>query len=533
MWMTYMFKIAKHEQEFAQIHRLNYQTFVEEIPQHEKNENGILVDRFHEQNTYLICLKNNEVIGMIAVRDQRPFSLDKKIGKVEEWLPVAANRLCEIRLLAVKKEHRNGRVFIGLAKLLARYCLKKGYDTAVISGTTRQLKLYKQMGFKPFAYTIGAEEALYQPMFLTKETFEQSLAGRILDEVVSFLPGPVRVCAEVRQALTLPAISHRSSEFIESIKLARKQLCKLTNANDVQMMLGTGTLANDMIAAQLRKIDGKGLVIANGEFGERLVDHATRAGLDFMVLRKDWRDPVFKEEISEILSTHHVSWLWVVHCETSTGMLNDLEMLKEFCMYHNVKLRVDCISSLGTVPIDLQGVYLASGVSGKGIAAFTGLSFIFHDHNFSVSSDIPRYLDLGMYCEQQSIPFSHSSNLLLPLLTALRNIGDQRYELIKNRYNYIRKKIEEMELSVFVPWEYSAACILTVEIPKDVSSVEIGDEVFLQGYQLHYESVYLRERNWLQIACIGDFSQKEIDGMLACLKQAFQNAKTTKASGCS
>jgi aspartate aminotransferase-like enzyme/N-acyl-L-homoserine lactone synthetase len=525
--MAYLFRIAKHEHEFVQIHRLNYQTFVEEIPQHEKNENGILIDPFHKENTYLICLKNNEVIGMIAVRDQRPFSLDKKIANVENWLPFQANRLCEIRLLAVKKEQRNGRIFFGLAKLLARYCLKKGYDTAVISGTTRQLKLYKQMGFQPFAYPVGTEDALYQPMFLTKETFEKSLAGRILDEVVSFLPGPVRVCDEVKQAVTSPAISHRSCEFVENIKLARKQLCKLTSANDVQIMLGTGTLANDMIAAQLRKVNGKGFIIVNGEFGERLVDHARRTGLDFAVLRKSWGEPVFKEEIIKMLSANPIAWLGFVHCETSTGMLNDLEAIKEICRDFNVKLCVDCISSLGTMPINLQGVYLASGVSGKGIGAFTGLSFIFHNHVISVSADIPRYLDLGMYCEQQSIPFSHFSNLLFPLLTALKNIHDERYENIKKRYDYIRKKIEEMELPVLVPRAYSATGILTIDVPKDISSVEIGDEVFLQGYQLHYESAYLRERNWLQIACIGDFSQKEVDGMLSCLKQAFENAKAS------
>jgi aspartate aminotransferase-like enzyme len=524
-----MFKIAKHEQEFAQIHRLNYQTFVEEIPQHAKNENGILIDTFHEENTYLICLKNNEVIGMIAVRDKRPFSLDKKIGKVEEQLPVTANRLCEIRLLAVKKEHRNGRVFLGLAKLLARYCLKKGYDTAVISGTTRQLKLYQQMGFQPFAHPVGTKDALYQPMFLTKATFEKSLAGRILDEVVSFLPGPVRVCDEVREAVTSPAVSHRSSEFVETMKLARKQLCKLTNANDVQIMLGTGTMANDMIAAQLKKIAGKGLIIVNGEFGERLVDHAKRAGLDFTILRKTWGEPVFREEIIEILSVQPIAWFWFVHCETSTGMLNNLEMMKEICMCYHVKLCVDCISSLGTMPINLQGVYLASGVSGKGIGAFTGLSFIFHNHTISASVDIPRYLDLGMYCEQQSIPFSHSSHLLFPLLAALKSVNDERYEHIKKRYDYIRAKIEEMGLPVLVPRKYSATGILTIDVPKDISSVEMGDEVFLQGYQLHYESVYLRERNWLQISCMGNFSQKEIDGMLSSLKQALENAKTIKA----
>ena len=528
--MAYHYKIAKHEHEFTQIHRLNYQTFVQEIPQHNKNEDEILIDPFHNENTYLICLKNDELVGMIAVRDQRPFSLDYKIGSVEKWLPFEAHRLCEIRLLAVKKEHRNGRVFSGLAKMLARYCLKKGYDTAVISGTTSQLKLYQQMGFQPFAYAVGTEDALYQPMFLTKETFKKSLLGRRINEAINFLPGPVQVCSEVGKALSVPAISHRNYEFIENMKLAQKQLCRLTGANNVQIMLGTGTLANDMIAAQLRGVNGKGLIIVNGEFGERLVDHARRAGLDFTVLNKKWGEEVAKDELVEAVSSDCIAWLWFVHCETSTGMLNDLEMIKETCSNFQIKLCVDCISSLGTISVDLHGIYLASGVSGKGIGAFTGLSFVFHNHEVSLSTNIPRYLDLGMYYEKKSVPFSHSSNLLFSLLAALKNMTGEWYETIQKRYDYIRGRIEKLGLSVPVAREHSAPCIMTVEMPEGFSSVTIGDELFLQGYQLHYESAYLRERNWLQIACVGDISQKEIDGMLACLEQAIRNEGTLKAS---
>ncbi|WP_442599608.1 GNAT family N-acetyltransferase [Neobacillus sp. D3-1R] len=189
----YFYKIALFQYEFEQIHQLNYQTFSEEIPQHNKNEQKTLVDPYHHENTYIICLNHHEVVGMIAVRDNRPFSLDWKIGEVEAHLPIRSTKLCEIRLLAVKKDFRNGRVFLGLTNFLANYCLKKGYDAAVISGTVRQLKLYKQMGFEPFAELTGTEEALYQPMYLTKQTFEISLAGRILQKPVSFLQGPISI----------------------------------------------------------------------------------------------------------------------------------------------------------------------------------------------------------------------------------------------------------------------------------------------------------------------------------------------------
>ena len=108
--MSLIFKIAREPVEFEQIKALNYETFVEEIPQHEENKDRSLTDKFHEENTYIICLKEEEVIGMICMRSNRPFSLDGKIGEVEQFLPVKAEKICEIRLLAVNPNYRNGRV---------------------------------------------------------------------------------------------------------------------------------------------------------------------------------------------------------------------------------------------------------------------------------------------------------------------------------------------------------------------------------------------------------------------------------------
>ena len=64
-----------------------------------------------------------------------------------------------------------------------------------------------------------------------------------------------------------------------------------------------------------------------------------------------------------------IEWIWGTHCETSTGVLNDIEMYKQVCAGRGGKLCMDCISSIGPVPVDLSGVYLASGTSGKGVAS--------------------------------------------------------------------------------------------------------------------------------------------------------------------
>lgn len=164
------FKIADRPEEIAQIHRLNYQTFVEEIPQHHANPDQLLVDKFHAENTYIICLDAGRVVGMIAVRANRPFSLDSKLADLDALLP-AGRRLCELRLLAVEPGYRNGWVFWGMGRLLAEHCLRQGYELALISGTTRQQRLYHHLGFHPFGPLVGEPGAQFQPMYLSLEAF--------------------------------------------------------------------------------------------------------------------------------------------------------------------------------------------------------------------------------------------------------------------------------------------------------------------------------------------------------------------------
>ncbi|MFD2443622.1 aminotransferase class V-fold PLP-dependent enzyme [Bacillus sp. CGMCC 1.16607] len=516
----YLFKIAAYPHEFEQIHALNYQTFSEEIPQHQKNEREILIDPFHNENTYIICLKNEELVGMIAIRDQRPFSLDRKIGPVEQALPIKVNRLCEIRLLAVKKEYRNGRVFVGLAQYLAKYGLKKGYDACVISGTVRQAKLYKQMGFLPFAPLTGTDEAQFQPLYLTKQTFEASLAGRILRPTIPFLPGPVRITDAVIEGLSNRPISHRSEVFFDKIEKAKKILKDLVRTKHVQILLGSGTLANDVIAGQLSLEKGKGIILVNGEFGSRLVEQANRFGLNFDIVEKDWGQVYTKEDILSHLSKE-TTWMWGVHSETSTGMLNNLNMLKDISKEHNLKLCLDCISSIGAVELDLEGVYLASGVSGKALKAITGLSFVFHHHDVKPSMRLPKYIDLGYYLEKDSIPFSHSSNLLEALLLSLEELSIQTFDKVKETYHFIRNELFEKGFKMTTPEQIASPIIITIEIPKEISSTAIGESVLFQGFQLHYESSYLKERNWIQIACVGDYSVTEITSMIQLFSDVY------------
>jgi GNAT superfamily N-acetyltransferase len=292
------FKVSSEAWEFELIHRLNHQTFAEEIPQHQPTPERRLVDKFHPENAYLICLTGRELAGMLAFRGRRPFSLDHKLPDLESFLP-AGRTVCEVRLLAIDKRFRNQTVLPGLLSLLEKYATGRGYDAAVISGTTRQLRLYQRWGFKPFGPKVGTPSAQFQPMVVLLEDFRARVEP-ILDRCrpptrsarhSNFLPGPVTVHGSVRRAFARTPLSHRSSVFKADFQRLQKMLCELTGAARVEILLASGTLANEAIGAQLSLFNQRGLVLSNGEFGERLIDHAKRWRLSFETVTTEWGLP--------------------------------------------------------------------------------------------------------------------------------------------------------------------------------------------------------------------------------------------------
>ncbi len=517
------FKIATEEWEFEQIHELNYRTFVEEIPQHQPAEQPRLVDKFHEENTYLICLAGGRVVGMVAARGRRPFSLDQKLPNLDSYLP-PGRRPCEVRLLAVEKEFRNSQVFRGIISLMWQYGTERGYNMAIISGTTRQQKLYRHLGFVPFGPLVGKGEAMFQPMYLTLEQFEKMAEEffRLPASVpgpASFLPGPVSIHREVRKAFERQAESHRSDRFVAEFQRVRERLCQLTGARHAQILLGSGTLANDTVAAQLSLQAKPGLVLSNGEFGDRLVDHARRFGLTFDTLKFPWGEAFDMPAIQQFLSrSPALGWLWFAHGETSTGMLNPLSPLQSLCAKRKIKLCADCISSVGVGPVNLEGVFMAAAASGKGLAAYPGLCMVFYNHPISHSTRLPRYLDLGWYAEHQGIAFTHSSNLVHALDTALRRVDwPKKYAQLAEDTAWLRGRLRAQGLSLITPDTEAMPGVITIAPPPGQSGFEMAQRLEQAGFLVSCNSDYLRQRDWIQICLMGEYSREKLDGLLACL----------------
>jgi N-acyl amino acid synthase FeeM len=170
----FTFKRAETDDEFEQVHRLNYRTFVKEIQQHEDNGQGRLVDKFHQWNTYFLALVDDRVIAMISVHDHAPFSVESRLDDVSV-IRQPGMRPLEVRLLAIEQGERHGPVLVGLTYVMNYFAREHGYTHYLISALTEQIPLYRHLGFSEMGPPKGKPGAMFAPMMATLEQVDEHM----------------------------------------------------------------------------------------------------------------------------------------------------------------------------------------------------------------------------------------------------------------------------------------------------------------------------------------------------------------------
>ncbi len=535
-----VFKQACTAEEFAQVHRLNHRTFAEELGQHSQTAEGLLVDRFHARNRYFIALVQGRVVGMISVHDQAPFSIEKRLPHTRR-LAEMFSQPCEVRLLAIEPGLRHRTLLAGLFWCVYDYARQHGHSHMLISGVEERLPMYLALGFEPLGTSVAEGASRFVPMALDLRHQPAGLRRRTphfsawwqrhREEPISLLPGPVAIGAEIRAAFRRPVLSHREERFLEVYRGVRGRLSSLAGGMETAMVTGSGTLANDIVAACLRSGfgDSRGLVLANGEFGERLVAQARRAGLTFETLTWTWGTAWNFDQIEAALRSG-VAWVWGVHLETSTGQLNPLDRLNAICTRFGTELAADCVSSLGAAPMDGLNLFLASGVSGKAIGSYAGLAFVFareaalHRIQFD---QLPATFDLRDAVRSDAPMFTIASPQLLALEQALianycdAGVARDRFRHYEQLGQWTREQLRLAGLEPLVSGPDAAPTIATFRLPH----AQIPQACRDAGFLIAYESGYLRQRGWGQISVMGDLDEQRLGPLFSSLRE-----QSTRAS---
>jgi alanine-glyoxylate transaminase / serine-glyoxylate transaminase / serine-pyruvate transaminase len=187
-------------------------------------------------------------------------------------------------------------------------------------------------------------------------------------------PGPSNPYPGVLEALGRPLLGHLDPEFLELLDEVCDGLRSVFGtANRLTLPVsGTGSAGMEAVFVNVVRPGDVVVVGVNGMFGERMCDVAGRLGAKVVRVEAPWGTPL---DIDELLSAHESpAVIALVHAETSTGVRNDVELLAG--RTGEALLVVDCVTSLGGIPVDIGGwgVDLAYSATQKCLGVPPGLA---------------------------------------------------------------------------------------------------------------------------------------------------------------
>jgi len=242
-------------------------------------------------------------------------------------------------------------------------------------------------------------------------------------------PGPTPVPPEVLAAGALPVLHHRGPDFraVMYRTLARLQeVCR--TRNDVLLFTASGSAAFESAVVNLLSPGERVLAVMAGEFGERWAALARAYGVEVQELRYAWGETPRADDVRTRLEETGAKVVFVVHSETSTGVVSDVQALSQAGRDTGALVVVDAVSSLGAVPLETDAWGLDVVVAGSQKALMTppGLSVVTVSEaawNRSQVAALPRfYLDwerMRASLETGSTPFTPAVTIVAALDVAL------------------------------------------------------------------------------------------------------------------
>jgi 2-aminoethylphosphonate-pyruvate transaminase len=227
-----------------------------------------------------------------------------------------------------------------------------------------------------------------------------------MDDDIPYLlltPGPLTTSRTVREAM-LHDYSTWDVDYNDRVQSVRRQIVRLaTGSDDYSCVLiqGSGTFAVEATIGSAVPADGKILVVDNGAYGRRMAEIAGRIGVACTVVAHAETEPVDIDRVrAAIEADSGITHLAMVHCETTTGMLNPAVELGVLAAELGVCFILDAMSSFGGIPLAMEeaGVHYLISSANKCIQGVPGFGFVVaRRSNFELCEGRARSLSLDLH----------------------------------------------------------------------------------------------------------------------------------------
>ena len=351
-----------------------------------------------------------------------------------------------------------------------------------------------------------------------------------------FTPGPLTTSLGVKQAM-LRDLGSRDLEFIEMVRSIRNKLLDVAGVTgrgyEAILVQGCGTMGIEAVVSSTVARDGKLLVAINGAYGRRIANMASMLGIETVSLELPERRPIELERIKDALDHHAgITHVAVVHCETSTGILNPVAVIGELVGGRG-RYIVDAMSSFGAVPLNMEeaGIdYLISSAN-KCLQGAPGFSFVIARRSALVETEgLARSLSFDLFAQWKGLEangqfrFTPPTHALLAFHQALQefeqeggiNARETRY---RRNHEALVEGMRRMGFEEYLRPEDQSYIITSFRYPDypNFNFQDFYNNLNARGFVIYPGKV--SDADCFRIGTIGHLFERDIHRLLSAIRQ--------------
>lgn len=350
-------------------------------------------------------------------------------------------------------------------------------------------------------------------------------------------PGPLTTTDTVKQEMLFDHCTW-DDDYKAITQEIRHKLLTLAHVSEedytVVLMQGSGTFGVESVLTSIIGKTDKLLIAANGAYGERMELIAQHAGLNYSIYKEDYDKVPDCETIETILDTDpEITHVAMIHSETTSGILNDIESVGKVVKAHGCTFIVDAMSSFGGVDIPVKdwGIDFIISSANKCIQGVPGFSFIIAQREKLIQSKgIARSLSLDLYDQWETMEkdgkwrYTSPTHVVLAFAQALKEMeAEGGIEARSKRYyenNHILvERMREMGIHPYIPAKNQGPIITTFFYPENskFEFQEMYQYIKERGYAIYPGKI--TKADTFRIGTIGEIYPEDIERVCQIIKE--------------
>lgn len=349
-------------------------------------------------------------------------------------------------------------------------------------------------------------------------------------------PGPLTTTDTVKQQMMFDHCTWDDDYKIITQNI-RKRLLELAHVSEDKyttvLMQGSGTFGVESVLSSILSDNDKLLIAANGAYGERMGKIADRLKLNYVIYNEDYDKVPSAEKIKEILDNDSsITYVSMVHSETTSGILNDIEAVGKVVKSMGRNFIVDAMSSFGGVDIDVEGIGIDFIISSanKCIQGVPGFSYVIcNKEKLIASKGNARSLSLDLYDQWETMNkdgkwrFTSPTHTVLAFNKAMEEMEEEggipaRSKRYRDNNTLLIEKMKELGFDTYIH-NHQGPIITTFLYPEgaNYTFAEMYDYIKDRGYAIYPGKV--TTANTFRIGNIGEIYKEDIEKLCDIIKE--------------